>query len=57
MGTLSVSVMLIILVACIIRSLIKAKRTGRHPSCGGNCASCGHCCSAPHAASPLKKFP
>ena len=57
MGTLSVSVILIMLVACIIRSLLKAKRTGRHPSCGGNCASCGHCCSAPHAASPLKKFP
>ena len=51
MGTLIVSIILLTIVALVIRSLIKAKRSGRYPSCGGNCGACGHACSAsyPHA--------
>ena len=46
MGTLIVSIILLAIVTLVINSLIKAKRAGRHPSCGGNCGSCGHACSA-----------
>ncbi|MBR5402152.1 MAG: FeoB-associated Cys-rich membrane protein [Treponema sp.] len=46
MGTIIISLALIILVALVIASIIKDKRKGRHPSCGGHCASCGHICSA-----------
>ena len=45
MGTLIVSIILLLIVVLVIRSLIKAKRSGRHPSCGGNCGACGHSCS------------
>ena len=49
MGTLIVSIILLALVTLVINSIIKAKRAGRHPSCGGNCGSCGHACSEyPH---------
>ena len=44
MGTLIVSIILLSIVALIIHSLVKAKRAGRHPSCGGNCGSCGGAC-------------
>ncbi len=44
MGTLFVSLILISLVALVLRSIIKAKKAGRHPSCGGNCASCAGAC-------------
>ena len=40
MGTLIVSIILLLVIALVIRSLIKEKRSGRHPSCGGNCGSC-----------------
>ncbi len=47
MGTIIISVVLIFIVALVIASIIKDKRSGRHPSCGGNCGSCGHTgCSA-----------
>ncbi|MCR5064051.1 MAG: FeoB-associated Cys-rich membrane protein [Treponema sp.] len=57
MGTLLVSIILLTIVALIVRSLIKAKRSGRHPSCGGNCGSCGHVCNASykHVNSFLKE--
>lgn len=50
MGTIVVSIILIAIVVLVIHSLIKSKRAGRHPSCGGNCGSCGHVCKAsyPH---------
>ena len=43
MGTLIVGLILIAIVAGIVFSMIKAKRAGRHPSCGGHCASCPGC--------------
>lgn len=46
MGTLIVSLVLIAIVAAVIFSMIKSKRAGRHPSCGGNCAACGGACHA-----------
>ena len=46
MGTLIVSLILITIVAAVIFSMIKSKRAGRHPSCGGNCAACGGACHA-----------
>ena len=50
MGTVIVSIILISIISLVIVSIIKAKRAGRHPSCGGNCGSCGHICNAtyPH---------
>ena len=47
MGTIIISLVLIVIVAIVIASIVKDKRSGRHPSCGGNCGSCGHTsCSA-----------
>jgi len=46
MGTVIVSLILIAVVTAIIVSMIKEKRAGRHPSCGGcsgSCSSCGGC--------------
>ena len=56
-GTISITMILISIVAVIITSMIKEKRKGHHPSCGGNCSSCGHACNAlyPHAASFLEE--
>ncbi|SFI74960.1 hypothetical protein SAMN04487775_105116 [Treponema bryantii] len=44
MGTIIVSITLISIITLIICNLVKAKRAGRHPSCGGHCASCGGAC-------------
>lgn len=57
MGTLIVSIILLAFVALVVRSLIKTKRSGRHPSCGGNCGSCGHACSElyPHVEEFISK--
>ena len=51
MGTIIVSIILISIITLVIVSIIKAKRSGRHPSCGGNCGACGHACSElyPHS--------
>ena len=46
MGTLIVSIILLAVVSLIIVSMIKAKKKGRHPSCGGSCSCCG-CTSCP----------
>ena len=46
MGTIIITLILIGIVTLVIASLIKEKRSGRHPSCGGHCGSCGHNCSA-----------
>ena len=46
MGTIIITLILIGIVSLVIASLIKEKRSGRHPSCGGHCGSCEHNCSA-----------
>ncbi len=49
MGTLIVGLILIAVVACVITSMVKAKRAGRGTcSCGSSCSSCGGAC---HCAS------
>ena len=55
MGTVIVSIILISIIFLIIVSIIKSKRAGQHPSCGGNCGSCGHVCKAsyPHTTAFL----
>ena len=51
MGTVLVSLILILIVTGIVASMIKTKRSGRHCSCGGSCGTCGHsCCSTRNAA-------
>lgn len=58
MGTILVSLILISAVALIIRSMIKAKRSGKSScSCGGNCSACGQKCSGmyPHLDSLIEK--
>ncbi len=56
MGTIIISLILIVIVAIVIASIIKDKRSGRHPSCGGNCGSCGHtsCTAYPNARAFLE---
>ncbi len=39
LGTIIVSVILILIIAAIIRSLVRNKKAGRN-SCGCNCSSC-----------------
>lgn len=58
MGTLIVSIILLAIVALVVRSIIKEKCSGRHPSCGGNCGACGHACSElyPHSKEFLEKY-
>ena len=46
MGTILVSVILILIVTCIIMTLIKDKKQGRS-SCGGNCRMCCSACKKP----------
>ena len=41
-GTILVTLVLILMVAGIIRSMIKDKKQGKS-SCGGNCAHCKMC--------------
>ncbi len=52
MGTILVSIILILMVTCIIMTLVKDKKQGRS-SCGGNCANCRMCCSA--CKKPVRK--
>lgn len=41
-GTIVITLLLIVIVAGIISRLIKDKKQGKS-SCGGNCAHCGMC--------------
>lgn len=47
-GTILVSLLLILVVAFIVRGIIRDKKAGRHScgggscGCGGSCGSCGH---------------
>lgn len=43
MGTIVVGAVLIIIVALIIRSMIKDKRNGKSLQCGGDCSKCKGC--------------
>ena len=42
MATYIVSGVLLVIVAAVIRVMIKDKKSGKH-SCGGNCAACKGC--------------
>jgi len=42
MATFIVSGVLLIVVAAVIRTMVKDKKNGKH-SCGGNCAACKGC--------------
>jgi len=44
MGTAIVGLVLLLIVAAVIRKMIKDHKAGKH-SCGGNCAGCSGCCS------------
>ena len=44
MGTMIVLIVLAIIVALIIRSMVKDKKAGKSLQCGGDCSKCGgHC--------------
>ena len=44
MGTIIVLIVLAIIVALIIRSMVKDKKAGKSLQCGGDCSKCGgHC--------------
>lgn len=54
-GTILVSLVLILIVAGIVFYLVRQKKSGKSScSCGGNCSSCGVC---PHCnpTKPAKK--
>ena len=42
MGTVIVTVILIVIVAAIVFSMVKDKKNGKH-TCGGGCGHCGGC--------------
>ena len=42
LGTILITLFLVLIVALAIHTLVKDKRQGRS-SCGGSCASCGAC--------------
>ncbi|MCC8060368.1 MAG: FeoB-associated Cys-rich membrane protein [Clostridiales bacterium] len=44
MGTIVVLAVLILIVALAVRSMVRDKKAGRSPICGGSCKDCGgHC--------------
>ena len=44
MGTVVVGVILVCIVALIVRSMIRDKKSGKSLQCGGECKNCGgHC--------------
>lgn len=43
MGTVIVLLVLGVIVALIIRSMIKDKKNGKSTSCGGDCSRCKGC--------------
>ncbi|MBO4901547.1 MAG: FeoB-associated Cys-rich membrane protein [Lachnospiraceae bacterium] len=42
LGTIVVTFILVLIVACILFKLVRDKKQGRS-SCGGNCAGCSSC--------------
>ena len=47
MGTIIVGLILVLIVALIIRSMVKDKKSGKSLPGGGNCSHCAGHCSAP----------
>lgn len=44
MGTIIVLIVLAIIIALIIRSMVKDRKAGKSLQCGGDCSKCGgHC--------------
>ncbi|MGN0156257.1 MAG: FeoB-associated Cys-rich membrane protein [Lachnospiraceae bacterium] len=44
MGTLLVGAILLVIIALIIKSMVKDKKSGKSLQCGGQCKNCpGHC--------------
>ncbi len=58
-GTIIISVILIVLVSLALWSIIKARRNGRHPSCGGCCSACAqnYNCTSKEKMSVMKILP
>lgn len=57
-GTLIPLIILIVIVALVIRSMVKDKKAGKSLSCGGNCGSCpmgGSCSSQASPPVEMKK--
>ena len=48
LGTILISIVLIVLVAVIIRTMIRDKKMGKS-TCGGSCASCKMCAACRQA--------
>lgn len=48
LGTALVSLLLIVIVAAIIRSIVKDKRAGKNVGCG-SCKSCAHATTSSHS--------
>lgn len=43
-GTVIVGIVLIVIVALIVKSMVRDKRNGKSLQCGGDCSKCGgHC--------------
>ncbi len=55
MGTIVVLVLLILIVALIIRSMIRDKKNGKSIQCGCDCSSCGGHCSSSASVKEAKK--
>lgn len=48
MGTVGVGLILLLIVGFVIRGMVRDKKNGKSPVCGGNCSYCGgHCGPSP----------
>lgn len=45
MGTVLVGAVVLVIVALVIRSMVKSKKQGKSIQCGGDCSHCGGHCS------------
>ena len=58
MGTWIVGLILIAIVVGIIRDMVRKKKEGKSPICGGSCGSCGaNCPYASHSRDQQQKQP
>lgn len=44
MGTIIVGAILLLVVALVIRSMVRDKKSGKSLQCGGDCSHCGGRC-------------
>lgn len=44
MGTIIVGAILLLMVALVIRSMVRDKKNGKSLQCGGDCSHCGGRC-------------